>query len=293
VKIKQSFASRFFDVGNIAFMLILVIVTIYPMYYVFIVSISDGNYVMRGLVKLIPRGLTVQTYRFIFDNPDFLRSYMNTIIYTTVGTAINLAFTIGCAYPLSRATFYGRNLFTALIAFTMFFSGGLIPSYIVIQNLGLVNSMWALILPAAINTWYMIIMRTFFQGIPNVLSESAYIDGANELTILSRIVIPLSKPILATMTMFYAVYHWNSFFPATIFINEKAKYPVQVILRNIVISGELDAQNNTIGAVTDFAVIATNYKYAVIIITVVPILIVYPFIQKYFTKGVMIGAIKG
>ena len=274
-------------------MLVIVIVTLYPMYYVLIVSISNGNAVMRGEIKLLPKGINLTAYKLVFENPDFLRSYLNTIIYTLVGTIVNVSFTILCAYPLSRKDFYGRGILTGMVAFTMFFSGGMIPLYLVVQKVGLINSMWALILPVAINTWYMIIMRTFFQAIPESLQESAYIDGANDIQILIKVILPLSLPIIATLLMFYAVYHWNSYFSSIIYLNQKKKYPVQIVLRNIVIAGELDKQNSSVGSESDFQVIATNFKYAVIIISVLPILTVYPFIQKYFTQGVMVGAIKG
>ncbi|GAB1483634.1 carbohydrate ABC transporter permease [Treponema sp.] len=278
----------------ISFILILLgAAAIYPMIYIFVISISDGNLVMAGKVFLYPRGINFKAYQIVFESPDFLRSYANTLLYTFTGTLINLGATILYAYPLSRRDFYGRTFFTAMIAFTMFFSGGLIPSYLVVKQFGLINTMWALIFPVAINTWYMIIMRTFFQSIPDTIQESAHIDGANDLVILLKIIIPLSVPIIATMILFYAVYHWNSFFSALIYLNEKKKYPVQIILRNIVIAGELERNNNSVGADTNFITVATNFKYAVIIISTLPILAVYPFIQKYFTKGVMVGAIKG
>jgi putative aldouronate transport system permease protein len=181
-----------------------------------------------------------------------------------------------------------------MVIFTMFFSGGLIPTYLVVNTLHMVNTMWAILIPGAINTFNMIIMRTFFENIPISLQEAAYLDGANDLQILAKVILPLSMPIMATMTLFYMVDHWNSFFPAIIYLNQKSKYPVQVILRDIVVAGEFsDAQGEIGNNQSAFTVVATNYKYAVIIITVLPILMVYPYLQKYFTKGVMVGAIKG
>jgi len=293
-KIKVSTGYKIFNILNYTLLLLLVFVTVYPMYYIFIVSISNGTFVSRGDINFLPRGITFKAYETVFKNSDIWRSYLNTIIYTTVGTAINIVLSSLCAYPLSRKDFYGRSVFTFIVAFTMFMSGGMIPLYLVVLKLKLIDTIWAIVLPPAINTYNMIIMRTFFQGIPVSLQESAFLDGANDLQILWKIILPLSKPIMATMVLFYAVQHWNSFFSALIYLNSKSKYPVQILLRNIVIAGEFADQQTSIGNIeTNFAVVATNYKYAVIIITVIPILMVYPFLQKHFAKGVMIGALKG
>jgi putative aldouronate transport system permease protein len=291
---RVSAGSRVFDGCNLFFLLLLVGITLYPMYYIFIVSISDGNLVTRGLIKFYPREITFDAYLVVFKNPQIWQAYGNTILYTTVGTAVNLVMSALCAYPLSRRDFYGRNFFIFMVAFTMFLSGGLIPLYLVVMKLGLVDTMWAIILPTAINTFNMIIIKTYFEGIPVALQESAYLDGANELQVLYRIILPLSLPVMATMVLFYAVQHWNSFFPALIYLNDSSKYPVQILLRNIVIAGEFADQATSIGnSASNFRVVATNYKFAVIIITVLPILVVYPYLQKYFVKGAMIGALKG
>ena len=288
---KASIGSRVFDISNTLFLLLLAFVTLYPMYHIFIVSISDGIYIVRGMVNWIPRGLTSEAYRMVFRNDLIWIAYLNTLIYTSVGTLINIVCTSMCAYPLCRKDFYGRRFFTFMIILTMFVSGGMIPLYLVVMQLGLINTMWAIVLPPAINTYNMIIMRTFFSGIPVSLQESAYLDGANDIKILLNIILPLSKPILATMTLFYAVQHWNSWFSALIYLTSRSRYPVQLILRDIVVTGELSEHG---GEVTrSLNIIATNYKYAVIIISVVPILCFYPFLQKYFAKGVMIGAVKG
>lgn len=289
-----SFASKLFDRINVIILLGLMFVTIYPIYYIFIVSISDGNLVTRGLIHLYPRDITFDAYKVVFSDPSIWRAYGNTVLYTVVGTAINVVMTALCAYPLSRKDFYGRNLFIFMVTLTMFLSGGLIPLYLVVQKLGLINSMWALVLPPAISVFNMIIMKTYFEGIPMALQESAYLDGANEVKVLFKIIIPLAMPVMATMVLFYAVYHWNSFFSALIYLNSSEKFPVQVLLRNIVIAGEFADQTADIGsASSNFRVVATNYKFAVIIITVLPILVVYPYLQKYFVKGAMIGALKG
>lgn len=289
-----STSSRIFDGFNIFLLLLLVFVTIYPIYYIFIVSISDGNLVTRGVIKMYPQDITFEAYKVVLNNPDIWRAYGNTVLYTVVGTIINLFMTSLCGYVLSRKDVYGRSVLIIVVVFTMFISGGLIPLYLVVLKLGLINTMWALVLPSAINTFNMIIMKTFFEGIPMALQESAYLDGANDFQVLFKIILPLSLPVMATMVLFYSVQHWNSFFPALIYLNESSKYPVQVLLRNIVIAGEFADQATSIGnASSNFRVVATNYKFAVIIITILPILCVYPFLQKYFVKGAMIGALKG
>ncbi|MCR8635692.1 carbohydrate ABC transporter permease [Paenibacillus radicis (ex Xue et al. 2023)] len=289
-----SMGSKVFDSFNVFILILLMFITLYPIYYIFIVSISDGNLVTRGLITWIPLDITFDAYKIVFKNPDIWQAYGNTLLYTTVGTTINVFMTALCAYPLSRKDFYGRNLFIFMVAITMFISGGLIPLYLVVQQLGLIDTMWALVLPPAISTFNMIIMKTYFEGIPMALQESAYLDGANEIQVLIKIILPLSLPVMATMVLFYAVHHWNSFFPALIYLNDSDKFPVQVLLRNIVIAGEFADQTADIGsASSNFRVVATNYKFAVIIITILPILIVYPYLQKYFVKGAMIGALKG
>ncbi|MDF2717909.1 MAG: sugar transporter permease [Paenibacillus sp.] len=285
-----------FDAVNLLFMIALMAAILYPLYYMAIVSISDGLYVARGDVKWLPIGINLETYKIIFADPSLMRAYGNTLLYTSLGTFINVAMTALCAYPLARKRLYGRSAFTLFILFTMFFSGGLIPSYLVVHSLGLVNTIWAIVIPPAVNVWYMIIMRTFFQGIPEEIHESAMIDGANDIKVFAKLILPLSLPVLATMTMFYAVWHWNSFFPSLIYLNEKNLYPVQLMMRNIVISGEMATQAEAMGGTgssTNFLVTASNVKFGVIIVTILPILAVYPFIQKYFVKGSMVGSLKG
>lgn len=288
---KISIGSKTFDVINYIMLLLIAFITLYPMYYIFIVSISSGDFISRGLVNFIPRGITWEAYKLVFENKDIWRSYLNTITYTGVGTLINVMVTALCAFPLSRKDFYGRSFFTVLITITMFISGGLIPLYLVVNQLHLTNTIWAIVLPPAVSTYNMIIMRTFFSNVPFSLQESAYLDGANDLHIFFKIILPLSTPIIATLTLFYAVAHWNSFFPALIYLNEKSKYPVQIILRDIVVAGEFSEQGGDI--TNSMNIVAVNFKYAAIIIAVVPILVVYPFLQKYFAKGVMVGAVKG
>lgn len=287
----QSKGSRAFDLLNYVLLAIVGMAMFYPMFYVFIVSISSAEFINKGMVTLFPRGINFEAYKIVFQNKQIWTSYLNTLLYTTVGTIINLICTAMCAYPLSRKDFYGRGPLTFFVTVTMFVSGGMIPLYLVVSQLKLLNSIWAIVLPPAISTYNMIIMRTSFATIPDSLVESAYLDGANDIQILAKIILPLSKPIMATMTLFYAVSHWNSYFPAMIYLNDQKKYPVQVIMRDIVIAGDFTQQGGDVSG--SLNVVATNYKYAVIIISVIPILLVYPLLQKHFTKGVMVGAVKG
>lgn len=289
-KIKKS--ELLFDAINYALMLAVTFVIIYPLYYMLIVSLSDGISVMRGDVKYFPVNFNIETYTHILDDPSILQAYFNTILYTSTGTFIALVMTALCAYPLSRPNFYGKSLYIRVVVFTMFFQGGIIPSYIVVNGLGLINTIWAIVLPPAIVVWYMIIMRTFFQQIPNELHESAFIDGANEITVFAKIVLPISTPVIATMTLFYAVWHWNSFFPALLYLNQKVKYPMQLIMRNIVVSGAMADQMEDVSA-SAIMITELNVKYAVIFVTITPILFAYPFIQRYFMKGMLVGSLKG
>jgi putative aldouronate transport system permease protein len=274
-------------------LLALCFTVIYPLYYMLIISVSDGLSVMRGDVTWLPLNPNLETYRVVLRDPSILRSYLNSIIYTFFGTALAVALTALCAYPLSRQGFYGRPFYARLIIFTMFFEGGIIPTYMVINGLGMIDTLWAIILPPAVNAWYMVVMRTFFQQIPNELHESAHIDGANDLSVFLRIVLPISTPVVATMVLFYAVWHWNSFFPALLYLNRKASYPMQLIMRNIVVSGAMAEQADMMTGESTVMISGLNIKYAVIFVTIAPILVVYPFVQKYFVKGMLVGSLKG
>lgn len=289
----RGFGAAAFRLINAGLMVLVVLVTLYPLYYVFIVSISDANSVIRGDIVLYPRNVTWQSYELVLGTPTIIRSLINSIRYTVIGTLINLVMTALCAYPLARSRFSGKTIFTILITITMFFSGGLIPLYLLILQLGLRNTIWSLVLPVAISPWNMIIMRTYFQGIPEEMFESATIDGANDLQILGRIVVPLSKPIFATLLLYYAVGHWNQWFNALIFLDDKSKFPIQLILRSIVVQGQLEQGGQLMSPSMEEMIVEKTIKYATIIVSTVPILLVYPFVQKYFVQGVMIGAIKG
>lgn len=287
--VKYSLGSLLFDIFVYAFLLVLCYTFIYPIYYMAIVSVSHGLHVMRGDVNFWPIGFNIDAYKRILSDAWILRSYKNTLVYVSLGTFVNIVMTSLCAYPLSRKNLRGRKFFTVLVIITMLFQGGMIPSYLIVNNLGLVNTMWAIIIPPAINVWYMMIMRTFFQNIPEEIHESAFVDGAHDLKIFTKIILPLSIPVIATMVMFYAVWHWNSFFPAMIYLHEKKLYPVQIVMRDMLISPSVAEPDPS----SDFQTIEANLRYAIVIVTILPILLVYPFVQKYFVKGVMVGSLKG
>ena len=289
----QGAGSRIFDVANYTFLACLLFLTLYPFYYVAIVSISGGEAIARGEVTWWPTDVNFEAYKLILQDDSILVAYRNTILYTVTGTLISLAMTTLCAYPLSRKRLVFRRPFMWLIVFTMMFRGGIIPTYLLVQSLGMLDTIWAIVLPLAIGVWYMVIMRTFFMALPDSLEESAYIDGANDFQILLRVILPLSKAIIATLIVFYSVQHWNSFFPALIYLTSEDKFPLQIILRNIVIAGDISQQQSGIGIGSGFMVVEKTIKYAVIMITTLPIMMVYPFLQKHFVKGVLIGSIKG
>ena len=289
----ESSGDRFFQIFVNTLITIILIIIIYPLVFVISASFSDPLYLLQGKVSLLPKGFTLESYSKIINFNDVWMGYKNTIIYVTVGTLINLIMTTLGAYPLSRKDFFGRNIITALLVFTMFFSGGMIPTYLVVKSLGLTNTMWAMVLPSAISVYNLIIMRTFFQSIPYELQESATIDGASDFQILARIVLPLSKPILAVMTLFYAVTHWNAFFDALIYLTNRNKYPLQLILREILIQDDVAGAEGLDDDAIQQAMSVEGMKYAVIIIANLPILCLYPFLQRYFVQGVMIGSLKG
>jgi putative aldouronate transport system permease protein len=291
--IKRSMGERIFDCFNVTFMLLLSAITIYPFLYVLFASLSDAAYVIqqRGLFWY-PKGFNFEAYKLVFKNPAIISGYMNTFFYVIVGTAVNILMTSLGAYALSRENVMWKNPIMFMIVFTMFFNGGLIPTYLLVNELGMLDSRWALIIPAAMSAYNLIIMRTAFQGIPVSLEESAKLDGANDFTVLFRIVLPLSMPVVAVMILFYGVGHWNGWFSALIYLRTRDLYPLQLILREILITNSTDSMMTGVGG-GERAMIGETIKYATIIVATVPILLLYPFLQKYFVKGVMIGAIKG
>ncbi|WP_284645993.1 carbohydrate ABC transporter permease [Paenibacillus silviterrae] len=290
---QRTWGEKLFDAFNVLFMIALSVFTIYPFLYVLAASLSDPAWVVqtRGLIWF-PKGFTLEAYKLVFDNPSILTGYTNTIVYVVLGTALNILMTSLGAYALSRQSVMWKNPIMFLIVFTMFFNGGLIPTYLLVENIGLLDTRWALIIPSAMSAFNLIIMRTAFQAVPVSLEESAKLDGAGDFTVLFRIVLPLSMPVVAVMILFYGVAHWNGWFNALIYLRTRELYPLQLILREILITNSTDSML-TGAAGGDKMSIGETIKYATIIVATVPILFLYPFLQKYFVKGVMIGAIKG
>ncbi|MCJ8006971.1 carbohydrate ABC transporter permease [Lederbergia wuyishanensis] len=292
MKMRQSIGERLFDFSNVLFMSILILVTLYPFLYVLFSSVSDPGLLAKNTGVLYkPLGLTFKAYQLVFENPMIMIGYVNTIFYVVVGTAINIFLTSIGAYALSRKNVMLSKPIMMMIIFTMFFSGGLIPTYLLINELGMMNTRWSLIIPNSISVWNLIIMRTSFKGIPESLEESAKMDGANDFTILFRIILPLSLPVIAVMILFYGVGHWNSYFSAMIYLRDNSLWPLQLFLREILITNSTEGFITGVGG-GDRYPIGETVKYATIIVATLPILFLYPFLQKYFVKGVMIGSIK-
>lgn len=264
---------------------------LYPFLYVLSMSVSDGAEVVAKSIILLPKGFSLDAYKQLFETKTLITSYSNTIYYTVVGTAINLVATVLFAYSLSRKQFFMRNFLMVYMTITMFFSGGMIPMFILIKDLRLYNTRWALLLPGAISVYNCIIARTFFQSLPEEILESSRLDGANDVQALLRVVLPLSMPIIAVLSLYYAVGHWNAYFNALLYVPSVSLQPVQLLLRRIVIQYSNDLAGDNIIDVGKVYVIE-KMRYAVIIVTMLPIVCVYPFLQRFFMKGVMIGALK-
>lgn len=295
MKIKESKSRIAFEIFNTAFMIFMVIITLYPLLYVLFASFSDSAALTRlgGGILLHPLNFTTDAYMKAFKNPSIVSGYMNTLFILVFGVIISLALSSVGAYFLSRRDVFFLKPITILIMFTMWFSGGLIPFYLIVKEANLTGSLWSLIIPTAINTYNMIILRTAFASVPTSLEESAFIDGAGHFTILFKIMIPLSKASLAVIALYYGVGYWNGWFNASIFLQGSAeKWPLQLVLRQILIANDTASMTQGV-ADGDKEMIGESIKYAVIVIATLPILCVYPFIQKYFVKGVMIGAVKG
>ncbi|OKP70381.1 sugar ABC transporter permease [Paenibacillus sp. P3E] len=285
---------------NYIYVLLALVIVAYPVIYMISASFSDPKYVGSGEMWLWPRGFTLKGYQIVFENSKIWTGYANTICYTLLGTAINLVVTMPAAYALSRKDFVGRNFFMGMFMITMFFGGGLVPTYILVKNLGMVNTVWSIVIPSAASIWNIIVARTFFQSsIPKELQDAAQIDGCTNMRLFVKIILPLSMPIIAVMALFYGVGNWNSYFSALIYLNDESKYPLQLILRQILVLQEMSAQaggamdSASAAALNNKAEVASLVKYAVIIVSTVPIIAVYPFLQRYFVQGVMIGSVKG
>lgn len=289
---KKSVSDYIFYIVIGALMIVLALIALYPFLYVLFASLSDpAEFMMVKGILWKPVKFSLESYKAVMNNPNIFIGYRNTIFIVVVGTTVNVLFTSIGAYFLSRKGPLWRGPVMFLIVITMFIDGGLIPSYLLVQQLGMYNTHWALIIPGAISTFNMIIMRTAFQGIPAGLEESMRMDGANDWTILRKLILPLSLPTMAVIGLFYAVSHWNSWFSANIYISDKTKFPLQLILRDIIINSQVEEM--TMGAAMgDSYAMSFTIKYATVIVATLPILIIYPFIQKYFVKGVMIGSLK-
>ncbi len=275
------------------FVVIAFIITLMPFWYVICISFSDLHAIQKGNVSFWPVGFTIEGYKQVFSQANLWRAYYNTFWYTIVGTVCNMVATVIAAYPISRPTFSGRRFFNFFLAFTMYFGGGMIPTYLLIVRLGLYDNRWVMVIPGLLSTWNVMLCRSAFSEMPGEMVESAQIDGANEWLILRKIAIPLIKPTLAVVTMYYAIGHWNDFMTPLIYINKEALQPMQVLLRRVLTQFSKDLHKG-LNVSTMFKSIASiQIRYVTIVVAIAPILLVYPFIQKYFVKGVMIGAVKG
>lgn len=283
-----------FDVINITVLTLGFFLCIYPLYFVVIASFSDPIMVNTGKVILFPRGLTLDGYREVLAYSPLWKGYLNTLLYTVTGTLISASLTISAGYALSRKDLPGRNFFTLFFSFTMIFSGGLIPRFLLVKNLGLINTMWAMVLPNAVIVFYLIMARSFFQStIPQDLIDAAKIDGCGNLRFFFTNVIPLSSAIIAIVCLYYAVFQWNAFFDAFLFLTDREKHPIQLVLRDLIIQNESASMETDPMAADEKQRLANLIKYGAIVFSTLPILMFYPFLQRYFVKGVMIGAIKG
>ena len=281
------------------FVTLALIVTLYPLIYILSASMSDPAAVRTGRMVLWPVDVTLQGYRVILQNSSLWRGYYNTIIYTVVGTSINLLLTIPAGYVLSRDDFQLKGFVTKMMVITMFISGGMIPTYILVNNLGITNTMWALVLPGAASVYNIVITRVFMSTtIPDELTEAAVMDGANNFKIFTAVVLPLSKPIIAVMALFYGIGHWNNFFNALLYLDDRSLYPLQMVLREILVLQDLASNPDVISEEQALYAhsqqqLAAVMKYGVMVVATAPVIMVYPFLQKYFVKGVMLGSIKG
>ncbi len=293
--IRESLPDRVFNVVNIVLMLLILIIIIYPLYFIILASFSTPETVASGQLLLWPKEFYLDGYKKIFEYEPIWTGYRNTIFYTISGTAINLAVTIPAAYALSRRNLMGRSFLMLLFSFTMFFSGGMIPAYILVKNLNLLNTPWAMILPGAASVWNIIVARTFMQqNIPDELYDASVIDGCNDFQFFFQIVLPLSKAIIAVMALFYAMGHWNNYFSALIYLDNRELHPLQLIIRDLLIQNQIGFEmGSNITGIAERARLAEQMKYGVIIISSLPMMLIYPFIQKYFEKGIMIGSLKG
>ncbi|MBM7788147.1 carbohydrate ABC transporter permease [Tenggerimyces flavus] len=293
-KIRDPFSDRVLVIVITVMLAVVLLLVLLPIVYIVANSFSSPRAVSSGQVTFWPVDFSLVAYQEVLTNPQVLQGYYNSLIYAVAGTLISVTLTVAIAYPLSLKTFFGRNVVMTGLLFTMLFSGGLIPTYLVVQDLGMLNTRWALLIPSAIGVWQVIIARTFFaHSIPNELYEAAMLDGASELRFLWSVVLPLSKPLLAVLALMYAIFQWNSYFDALVYLKDPNLFPLQIVLRNIIILNTTTAASGDIGQGLDARELANVLKYALIVVSSLPVLIIYPFIARHFTKGVMVGAIKG
>lgn len=281
----------FFDIANNIAMGLVIMTIVYPFLHVLSVSLSDSGHVLQHTVSFYPKGFTFKSYELIFSNNRLVRALFNSFKYVTLGTAINMTLTTIFAYPLSKNQLMFNKFFKLMVVFTMLFSAGLIPKYLLVTSLGMIDTIWAIVIPDAIGTFNLLIVMTYFKHIPNEIEESVDMDGGSVYTKLFRIVIPLSKPTLAAIMLFYIVHHWNSFFDALIYLMDEKKWPLTMILREMIIQSNINNEDMD----PELFVRSTpqGIKYAVIFVSVLPMMMIYPFMQKYFVKGIMIGGVKG
>jgi len=292
--IAETRTDQIFLIGIKVLLTIALVAVLIPLIYVVANSFSSAGAVSSGRVFLWPIEPSLRAYQEALSDPQILKGYYNSLIYAVGGTFISVALTIAIAYPLSRKTFFGRNVIMSLLLFTMLFSGGLIPTYLVVQDLGLLNTRWAMVIPSAIGVWQVIIARTFFRStIPDDLYEAAVLDGASDLRFLWSVVLPLSKPVIAVIALMYAIFQWNTYFDALIYLKDPGLYPLQIVLRNVLILNSTTGSAADVAATLERQQLANVLKYALIVISSLPVLLIYPFIARHFTKGVMVGAVKG
>lgn len=295
--VQKSRENTIFNIIVYTFMVIFLFIMVYPLWYCLINAFSSAQEVYYGNVVWLPKGITLENYVAVFREKSLLSGYLNTVFYTFAGTVIGLFVTFTAAYPLSRKDMYGRDVFMKLYLLPMFISGGLVPTYIIVKKLGLYDTFWALVLPGAVGVWNVVVVRTFMiSSIPGELQEAAMLDGAGNIKIFTSIIIPLSRPILAVMTMFHIVGYWNTYFNALIYLNDEAKYPIQLVLRKILIQNDIDSlisSGNVSASILEQTMRAEAIKYAAIIVTVTPLLVIYPFFEKFFEKGMVVGSLKG
>ena len=294
VKVREPFGDRVFLIVVRIMLGVALALVLLPLIYIVASSFSSPAAVNAGRVRFWPVEFSLEAYRSVLSNAEVLQGYYNSLIYAVAGTAISVTLTVAIAYPLSRRTFYGRNVLMTLLVFTMLFSGGVIPTYMVVHDLGMLNTRWAMLIPNAIGVWQVIIARTFFaNSIPDELYEAAMLDGAGEIRTLRSVVLPLSKPLLAVIALMYTIYQWNTYFDALVYLKDPDLFPLQIVLRNILLL------NTPRTGATDMAQqmhqiqLANVLRYALIVVSSLPVLIIYPFVARHFTKGVLVGAVKG